>query len=106
MSSYSTWDSLLPNSSFEVSWDNGIVKQTTNWPERIPSKGQTKNVPKKSRNESTKLKKNYIETKGGKDQEAEEERRKKKKDLKTIAMNNKSVLLMHAQSVPFLCESK
>lgn len=52
--------------------------------------------PKRAEMKAQNLKKkNYIETKGGKDREEEEERRKKKKkDLKTIAMNNKSVLLM------------
>lgn len=38
--------------------------------------------------------KNYIENKGGRDLEEEEEKREQKKDLKTIAMNNESVLLM------------
>lgn len=51
--------------------------------------------PKRTEMKPRNFKKNYIETKGGKDLEEEEERRiKKKKDLKTIAMNNKSVLLM------------
>lgn len=71
-------------------WHN---KQDTNWAGIIPSKGQIENISQKSRDESKNFKKMKIKE-GPRRGEERRRKRRKKKDLKTIAMNNKSVLLM------------